>query len=164
MSDNEMCPNDLTREEAELGFQEVLVSNPRRIFFGHPSLIPVVLYALGPMDHIIKIRDPDGNLAYSHRQYGVRGLRDAPDWHPVLMDVPSAADAIRYAKKRLDQQIADQSGSRIDPVLPSLDLRCPECGHNFVVHKDYLGIAEPVDCPNCSETNAASDMARRGLV
>jgi len=158
MSDNEMYPNDLTREEAELGFQKVLVSNPRRKYVGHPSLIPVVLYAVGPMDHIIKIRDPDGNLAYSHRQYGDRGLRDAPDWKPVLVPVPPAANAIRIAKKRLDQQMAHQSGLSIDPVLPSLDLRCPECDHHFVVHKDNLGMAEAVVCPNCSETNAASDM------
>ena len=88
----------------------MLVSNPRRKYFGHPSLIPVVVYAVGPMDHIIKIRDPYGNLAYSHRQYGNRGHWDAPDWKPVLMDVPSAADAIRFAKKELDQPMAHQSG------------------------------------------------------
>ena len=54
--------------------------------------------------------------------------------------------------------MAHQSGLSIDPVLPSLDLRCPECDHHFVVHKDNLGMAEAVVCPNCNETNAASDM------
>jgi hypothetical protein len=158
MSDNEMYPNDLAHDEAELGFQKALVSNPRRKYVGHPSLIPAVLYVLGPMDHIIKIRDPAGNLAYSHRQYGRLGLMDAPDWNPVLMPVPSAAAAIRIAKTGMDQQLAHQSGLRIDPVLPSLDLCCPDCGGHFVVHKDHLGMDEAVICSNCGETNAAPDM------
>jgi len=160
MSNSEMYPDELTREEAELGFQKALVSNPRRIYVGQPSLIPVVLYVLGPMDHIIKTRDPDGNLAYSHRQYGDLGQKDAPEWKPVLVPLPSAADAIRIARKGLDQQLAHKSGLRIDPAFPSLDLCCPDCGHAFVVHRDHLGMDETVMCPNCREANTAPGMAR----
>jgi hypothetical protein len=158
MARNDVYPTDLTREETDLGFQRLLISNPRRAYFGQRSLIPVVAYVVGPMDHIIKTRDPDGNLAYSHRQFGHPGIGGAPDWSPVLIDNPSATQAVRLAKTGLDERMARQAGLGLDPALPTLALRCPDCAHHFAVWRDHLGMAEMVVCPQCQKPNPAPEM------
>jgi hypothetical protein len=158
MSDQEFYPTDVTDGEAAFGFQLALVSNPRRVYAGHPSLIRAVIYVVGPMDQIVKTRDPDGNIEYSHRQYGDRGLGDQPEWNPVLVPVPSASDAIRIARKKVDEELAHRSGLTIDPVFPSLALHCQACDHEFSLTKDFVGVTEAVACPACKKTDSASNM------
>lgn len=158
MPNSDLYPTDLTPEEIDLGFQLVFISNPSRSFYGNPSLMRAVIYAVGAMDIIVKTRHPDGKVEYSHRQYGNLANEDQADWLPVLVSTPSAADAIRFAKKRLDKQIARQEGLGINSEFPSLDLHCPDCNHYFSIQKDYLGIEESIACPSCKKANAASEM------
>ncbi len=160
MSNNEFYATDVTDEEAELGFQLALISNPRRAYVGNASLIRAVIYVVGPMDQIVKTRDPDGDIQYSHRQYEDLRLGDEPDWNPVLVPFPSPSDAIRLARKKVDETVARQSGLIIDPALPSMLLHCPDCDQQFTKTKDYLGISEDVVCPDCGKANAASNMIR----
>jgi len=159
MRTDPMYPTELTEEESGLGYQLALVGNPRRVFSGNSSLMPVVLYSVGPLSCIFKTRDSDGNILYSHRQHGDFGKSDRAEWNPVLVPVPSPADAIRIAKEGLDAQLAARQGLGIDPAMPALDLQCPACHYPFSVRKDFLGIGEVVVCTKCSRAHSAKDCA-----
>jgi hypothetical protein len=145
-----MYPTDLTSEEIALDFRLALISNDCQEFLNQPSIICVVLYAVGPMSVVLKVRDDAGNIKYSHRLFGRREKNSKPIWGPVLAPTPSASHAISVAKEVLDAHLARYSGvPEIDPALPSLDLRCPLCTHEFTLARDYIDADAILACPNC---------------
>ena len=158
MTDNQGYPTEVTDNEATLGFQLALVSNPRRFYMGNPSLMRAVVFVVGPMQLIFKVCDPDGNIEYSHRQYGDHGRGGTPEWFPVLVPCRSAEAAIQRAQSGVEERFATQRGLTIDPVLPSLYLRCSSCHHGFKMRKDFLGVMEPIACPKCGKMDSACRM------
>ena len=155
MTENEFT---ITDEEIELGFQLVLLANDRFGFSGQPSLIRAVVYVVGPMDLIVKTKRPNDEIMYSHRQFGDSGGPLKPSWRPVLTPVSSASDAIGFAREKIDERISRESGFGIDPIFPTMRLRCPSCNSKFTITKDFLAIDESVVCKTCGVENAATDM------
>ena len=92
---NNPYPQDISEEEAALGFQHLLVDG-----IGDPMgsridiiAVPIVSKVLDSSDILIKIYDLQGKTAYSHRRWG-RDSRLTPlehrSWCPIHSPIPDA--------------------------------------------------------------------------
>jgi hypothetical protein len=160
MSFQSIYPTDFTDQEKELGFQKVLIQNPDGLrTLGVPNLLVAVVYVLGPGARIEKIGSPGVGISYSHQAYGEKATRDYSAWSPVLVPFESPEEAIRVAKLRVDAEMARQQGLGIDPSMPSIAMRCADCGHSYRLRADHLALEDPVTCPNCKQTRRAREAA-----
>src|SRR5438067_2360332 len=105
MSANAGYNDQLTSEEAELGYEVREVEHPRKEFAYNPPTVRAVVFTLGPSDRIIKMNHPDGGTTYKHQRYGV--FRASPGgregWLPVGVLTPgNPAEAIRIARAGVD--------------------------------------------------------------
>jgi hypothetical protein len=159
MSLQSIYSTELNDEEKELGFQKVLIQNPSRRSLGVPNLLVAVVYILGPGARIVKFGGQDVGISYSHQAYGETSARSHSDWSPVLVPFESPTEAIKVAKSSVDAEIARRQGLGIDPSLPSLAMRCADCGHSYRLLVDHLAFEDPVTCPNCKRMRRAQEAA-----
>lgn len=157
MSDRHRYSDNPTDQEAQLGFQCVLVANPDAEFEGNPNLVPAIVYAIARGNRIIKLQDLNGNITYQHQVYGRYGSTGNPDWMPVQVAFPSAEQAIRSNDMGRDNA-GDELNPKVNPVDSELELRCPDCGHDFLVSQDHLLVVDPVSCPACGVGKSSSEM------
>ena len=147
--------DDLTSHEATLGFEKVFILNPEGGFYGHGSIVPSVIFRLGPCDIIIKMNNPiSGQPEYSHQKYGTYGSSGRPDWKPVLVPFPSPEMAISAAQSGRDQ--TGPGAAPVNIVPATMPLRCPQCTHEFELNVDHVPFGSQQSCPSCS---AVDDIA-----
>ncbi len=156
----EMYPTHLTEDEIALGLRLGLIPNDRRDYWGQPNLITVAAYEVGPWDLVIKVRDADGNIEYSHRQFSEYGAGDDPEWNAVLVPNPSAVAAIRNAQVRIDEEVSRRMGMNLDPSFPSMELACPSCNKTISLKRAFLPVSEQITCKACSQTLPAAALVQ----
>jgi hypothetical protein len=80
-------PQDISQDEARLGFQLLLVDGIGALMGSriNPVPVPIVACVLSSSDILVKIFDLNGNVRYSHRRWGTYtdGV-DMKDWIPVF--------------------------------------------------------------------------------
>jgi len=149
---HDLYSDQLSPEEANLGFMRVYVSNPDRHYYGRGSIVPAVILPIPHALRIIKLNNPmEGGFSYPIQGFGDfpgGGLAD-PDWKTIITAMPNLQLAMKAAAR----------GQEVPFVLgaPVIELRCPECTHEFQQQAEFLPIGCQTACPKCKHSDSTED-------
>lgn len=115
MTHEPVYSDQLTGDEARLGFEVREVANPAGHFAFTAARVPAVILALGRSDRLVKLNPPWGGAAYQHERYGTAEGAGGADWWPVHdpYDTPEAALRAYHA--------GYQPGGPAHPAVTPLD-------------------------------------------
>jgi hypothetical protein len=133
--------DQLSPQEATLGYIRAYVSNPQRHFYANGSIVPAVIRPIAAGLRLIKLSAPDGTFSYPIQGYGSYGVSDTPDWKPIISGVSNPKAAILSALKGIEVPFT--------LAVSSINLRCPKCHHEFDQQADHLPADGTTKCPKC---------------